>query len=242
MKYPILVSTKVKMSPAKVITRFENILIRDGVERAIKSDSFKKVRESWIAGLFCLGYATLTKRKYWIQEIASKDEPPDLIIYSYRDPQENGELGVVKEQTITEIVEYPIHSKHDLVGHIKAKLKNKYYHPETWLICYIQRPGEFLRLVDVIKGLHDIKSKIREIWLLFHTDGKVSSHFHLARVYSKDMTVKETPIVIEEDYIELAKNPQEELLDDSRGSDKEVTLRPGETVIVPLPKDMTKKN
>ena len=185
MNYPIIDSSKVKMSPAKAIMRFENILKRDGRKRTLESDSFKKIRESWIAGVFSLGYATLTKTKYWIQEIAPKEEPPDLIIFSYRNPQLKGELGVVKEQIITEIVEYPIYSKYDLVDHIKVKLKDKYYHPETWLICYIQRPGEGMRLIDVIEGLQDVKPQVREIWLLFHIDGQLPSQFCIARVYSK---------------------------------------------------------
>jgi hypothetical protein len=241
MKYPIIDSNQVKMSPTKVILRFENILKRDGVERALKSDSFKKVRESWVAGLFCLGYAKLTKKKYWIQEIASRDEPPDLIIYSYRNPQEDGELGVVKEQMITEIVEYPIHSKYDLVGHIKTKLKDKRYHSETWLICYIQRPGDTMRLIDVIKELKKIKPLVREIWLLFHTKGKLPSHFHIARVYSKDIEVKKTAVHIQGNYVKLSQKPQEGFLNDFRGLDKEVTIRPGKIAIVPLPKDKTKK-
>lgn len=241
MKYPIVSSDRVKMSPSIAVNRLESVLERDGKERALKSDSFQKVRESWVAGVFCLGYATKTKQEYWIQEISKKEEPPDLIIYSYRDPQSQDEIGVVREKILTEITEYPTYSRYGLVEHIKSKLNNKRYHPETWLICYIQRPGEAMRLIDVIEGLQNFKIYIREIWLLFHTDGKTPSNFNLERVYSRGMKVKKISLSIEGDIVKLSQKPQKKFLNDSRGMDKKVTIKKGKKVIVPLPKDRSKR-
>ena len=53
-RIPILDSSHVLMSPRRALLRFENIKQRFGLTLAVKSDSFQKAREDWIAGVFYL--------------------------------------------------------------------------------------------------------------------------------------------------------------------------------------------
>lgn len=237
MVYKRIKSSQVPMSPAKAIQRFENILHRDGVKRATEAVSFQKAREAWIAGVFLLGYSSITKELWWLQEV--EDDPPDIIASTYRRPKNKGEKGVVKERALLEICEYPVQSKYKLGEHIANKLSNKLYHPETWLVCYIRRPGEHMRLVDPMKLLQKTEVKIREIWIVFHVQNEMPTRFRIARLYSKGFKFDETPILVEGDYKELAKKRQPELLEESLGTSKEVVYTPGEKVIMPLPTDTT---
>jgi len=234
--FPVIDPSEVQMSPAKVIQRFENLKHRDGVVSAVRDRVFQKARESWIGSVFALLYSTLTRQKYWIQEVEEKQEPPDLMIYSYRNPTDLGEIGVVREQILLEVCEYPKNVKCGLVDHLLNKLANKRYHPETWLVCYIRRPGEAMKLIDVIEGLRELKICVKEIWLLFTVEGEVGGQHRTARVYSRGMSQKETPIVVDGNYLELMSVPQAEFLKAKRGLDKTVLITKGNLTIVPLPK------
>lgn len=237
---PVFDPSKIQMSPSKVIQRFENLKQRDGVLSAVRDRAFQKARESWVGAVFSLLYSTLTSQRYWILEVEEKQEPPDLIIYSYRDPSDLGEIGVVREQILLEVCEYPKNVKFGLVDHLMNKLANKSYHPETWLLCYIRRPGEAMKLIDVIKGLIDLNICVKEIWLLFTVEGEVEGQHRIARVYSRGMSQKETPIVVNSNYLELMKAPQAEFLNASRGLDKKVLITKGNMAIIPLPKKRKK--
>lgn len=240
---PVIDSADVLMAPKKVIQRLENIIQKYGVVKALTSNSFQKAREAWVASVFILGYAMRTdKRHYWIQENKIPQDDPDIFAYSYRNPSEQGEIGVVKEIMPIEVFEFPKKAKLGLVEHIKEKLKNKYYHPETIAVCYIMRPGEAMRLIDVINGLSDLKTTVREIWLLFPIDGLPYSNFTIARVFMRDLKFPEMFMDYKGDYKELCKIPQPEFLEDKRGVDKVVKFNPiGKMVIVPLPEEKAKK-
>lgn len=235
-------SHEVLMAPKKVIQRMENIVQKHGRERALKSGSFQKAREAWIVSVFMLGVSQKTGRIYWIRENEIPQDDPDIFSYSYRNPEESGEIGVVKEIQPIEVCEYPPQAKQRLADHIKIKLQNKYYHPETILICYIQRPGEAFKLIDIIKKLTDLQSTVREVWLLFHLAQNPASNFTIARVYLRGIGFPEMYLDYKGDYLELCKIPQPEFLRDNRGIDKIVKWEPsGELVVVPLPDDKTKK-
>lgn len=234
--FPVIDPCEVEMSPAKVIQRFENLLSRDGAKSALSERVFQKEREAWVGAVFALIYSTLTHQEYFIKQVKEKDEPPDLILYSYRNPETPDEKGVVREQMLTEIMEYPASAKSNLTDHIMEKLNDKYYHPETRLICYIQRPGESTKLIDVIHKLRDSSPRIKEIWLLFNVWGEIEGNYHLARVFSTEYRSDKDAIVLKGNYIELAKVPQREMINPTRGGGKTVTFTPGRQVIVPLPK------
>ncbi|KKT76693.1 MAG: hypothetical protein UW73_C0039G0007 [Microgenomates group bacterium GW2011_GWB1_44_8] len=239
----IVNSEDVLMSPRKVIQRMGNIFQKYGKARGIKSVRFQKAREAWIASIFSLGYSQITKKAYWIQENKDPKEDPDIFVYSYRDPIEPGEIGVVKEIQTIEVFEYPIYAQLELSEHIKYKLKNKFYHPETISICYIQRPKEVLKLIDVINGLIDLQTEVREVWLLLTLDELPESNFMIARVYMRGTKYPDMLLSYKGDYAELCKINQPDFLQDSRGSrmEKRVNITPsGKTAIVPLPEDLLK--
>ena len=122
-----------------------------------------------------------------------------------------------------------------IVAHIQKKLKDKFYHPETWLLCYIRRPGETIRLIDIIQCLYAPKTAVREIWILFNLEGTPFADFHIARVYLRNSPQKEVAASFSGNYIELSKKYQSDFLKDTRASGKTVKITHGETVIVPLP-------
>lgn len=187
----VISSGEVLMSPKKVIQRMENIVQKYGRERALKSISFQKAREAWVASVFMLGMGQLTKKTYWIQENAALHDAPDIFSYSYRNPEESHEIGVVREIQPVEVCEYTMHVKEGLSDHIKRKLKDKVYHEETILICYIQRPGESFRIIDAIKGLEGLQTTVREVWILFTVENKPLSNFTIARLYLRNMNYPE---------------------------------------------------
>lgn len=234
-------SSDVLMAPKKIIQRMENIIQKYGSERALKSGSFQKAREAWIASVFMLGMSQRTDRIYWIQENEVPQDDPDIFSYSYRNPEQPGEIGVVKEIQPVEICQYPIQVKKRIAEHIKTKLKNKYYHPETILICYILRPGEAFKLIDIINGLTDLQTTIREVWVLFNLAGLPVSNFTIARVYLRGISFPEMYLDYKGDYIELCKIPQPDFLRDHKGIEKTVKWKPsGELMVVPLPEDKVK--
>ncbi len=232
----ILSSADILMAPRKVIQRMDNIVQKYGREKALKSNSFQKAREAWVTSVFMLGLSQRTSVTYWIEENPIPQDDPDLSVYSYRNPSGPGEIGVVKEIQPVEVCEYPPQGKLGLVEHIKNKLKNKYYHPETILICYIHRPGEAFKLIDIINGLDDLQTQIREVWLLYHLADQQETDFSIGRVYLRGLKFPEMFLDYHGNYAELCKIPQPEFLKDHRGVDKTVTVEPlKEFVIVPLP-------
>lgn len=242
-KIPIRDPGDVLLAPKKVIQRMENIIQKYGQKKALTSNSFQKAREAWIASVYILGYSMKTDRRaYWIQENKIPQEDPDIFAYTYRPPSLPDEIGVVKETMPIEVFEYPVTAKLGIVEHVKEKLKNKFYHSETIAICYIMRPGEAMKLIDVINGLSDLKTTVREVWLLFSIDGMPISHFKIARVYMRDQKFPEMFMDYSGDYKELCKIFQPEFLEDKRGMDKDVKYSPsGKLIIVPLPEDKSKK-
>lgn len=245
--YPIQIinSGDVLMSPRKVIQRMENIFQKYGRNRAIKSVRFQKAREAWVASVFSLGLSQHSHKTYWMQENKALHDAPDIFAYSYRNPSEPGEIGVVKEIQPLEVFEYTIYTKIGLPEHIKNKLKDKSYHPETITICYVRRPEEELRLIDVINGLKDLKTSVREVWLLFTLDKLPLSNFMIARVYMRETKYPEMLLSYKGDYAELCKAYQQDFLQDNHGDkiEKTVKLTPsGKLIVVPLPEDLKKPN
>lgn len=236
--FPVMKSSEVIMSPRKVIQRMENVIEKHGRERGLKSVGFQKAREAWITSVFMLGLSQRTRVIYWVQENDKLHDDPDVFVYSYREPSEPGEIGVVKEIQPVEVCEYPVQAKLDLTEHIKKKLHNKQYHPATILICYIQRPGEAMRLIDIINGLADLQTSVREVWLLFTLADLAPTNFTIARVYLRDSKFPQMFLDYKGDYSELCKIPQPDFLRDRRGSGKTVQWELAkERVIVPLPED-----
>ncbi|MBI4008985.1 hypothetical protein HY357_02025 [Candidatus Roizmanbacteria bacterium] len=234
-----LLSSDVLMSPRKVIERMENIIEKYGISRAIKSVAFQKAREAWVASIFMLGMSQLSKKTYWIQENSIAHEAPDIVACSYRNPTNPQERGVVKEIQPIEVSEYTKYSNQVLPLFIKKKLKDKFYHEETIVVCYVRKPGYHLKIMEIINQLSDLSTSVREVWILFTTDKIPLSNFTIARVYLRGKKQSETMLAYKGDYLKLCMIPQADFLRDSRGHEKIVRItKSGEFAIVPLPPDL----
>lgn len=232
---PELDNIDIFYSPSKALHRMDNVFERDGKERGLKADAFKPVREAWTAAVFLLGYSQITKAQYWLRENPKKNEAPDVFAISVRDPMP-GEKGVAREVIEIEVCEYDEHAATSIADHIKAKLTNMAYNYFTFLLCYVHTKGQ-MRLIDVIDGLKELKTTVREIWLLFHIDGESLSNFVIARVYLRNEDLEKTSLKYKGNFIELAKVSQREMIKPTRGSDQKVYFFSIGTGYVPLPKD-----
>ncbi|MBU3941450.1 MAG: hypothetical protein KKF74_00895 [Nanoarchaeota archaeon] len=230
---PELDNIDIFFSPAKALERMIGLYERDGVEQGLKADVFKPVREAWAAAVFLLGYSQIAKHQYWLRENPTKNEAPDIFAISIREPQPD-ERGVCREIMEIEVCEYDDHAKNNIADHIKEKLCRKAYNPFTFLLCYIHTKGQ-TRLIDVINGLRDIKTTVREIWLLLHLDAEPDGNFIIARVYLRDANLEKTNCQYKGNYIELAQIPQIEMIKPSKGLDRKVRFSNLGVARVPLP-------
>lgn len=235
---PELDNIDIFFSPAKALQRMTGVYERDGIEQGLRADVFKPVREAWAAAVFLLGYSQLTKTQYWLRENPKKNEAPDVFAISVREPTPNGK-GVAREVMEIEICEYDEHAKTSIANHIKEKLSGKAYNPFTFLLCYIHVKGQ-TKLIDVIEGIRNLKIAIREIWLLFHLDGKPIANFAIARVYLRDADLGKTNLQYKGNYIELAQIPQKEMIKTTRGSGRKVDFFKMGIAYVPLPRPRRK--
>lgn len=121
---PELDNIDIFFSPTKVLERMFGLYERDGIEKGLRDDAFKPVRESWTAAVFLLGYSQITKNQYWLRENPDKNNAPDVFAISLRKPGPN-EKGVCREVMEIEVCEYDEHVKMSLADHIKNKLKDK---------------------------------------------------------------------------------------------------------------------
>lgn len=222
-------------SPTKALQRMIGVYEKDGIERGLKADSYKPVREAWASAVFLLGYSQITKSQYWLRENPTKNEAPDVFAISLKEPAP-GELGVSREIMEIEVCEYDDHVKTNISDHIKSKLSGKAYNPFTFLLCYIHTKGQ-TRLIDVIEGLKGIMTSAREIWLIFHLDGGPIGNFVISRVHLRDANLEVTNLQYKGNYIKLAKIPQQEMIKPFKGSGRKVDFFKLGITYVPLPKD-----
>lgn len=227
-------------SPAKALQRMAGAYERDGILQGLKADIFKPVREAWAAAVFLLGYSQITKSQYWLRENPKKNEAPDVFAISIRAPLPH-EKGVSREIMEIEVCEYDEHAKTNIADHIKEKLRGKAYNPFTFLLCYVHIKGQ-TRLIDVINGLNDVKTTVREIWLLFHLDTEPIGNFAIARVYLRDANLEKTNLQYKGNYIELTHIPQMEMIKPIKGSGREVDLFDMGMAYIPLPKARRKSS
>ena len=134
-----------------------------------------------------------------------------------------------------EVCEYDEHAKENIANHIKTKLSDKAYNLSTFLICYIHTKGE-TRLIDVINGLKDIQTSVREIWLLFHLDKAPIGNFIIARVFLRGADLAKTNLQYKGNYIELAKITQRDMVKPMMGSGRKVDFFKMGMAYVPLPR------
>ena len=235
---PELDNIDIFFSPTKALQRMTGVYKRDGITSGLRNDAFKPVREMWAAAVFLLGYSQLVKRQYWLRENPTKNEAPDVFAISINAPLTT-EKGVSREILEIEVCEYDKHAKVDIADHIKIKLHAKAYNPFTFLLCYVHAPGKQTRLIDVIEGLKNIKTTVREIWLLLHLKDEPIGNFTIARVYLRDADLTKTNLQYKGNYNELALIPQQEMIKPIRGSDREVKFFSLGMAYVPLPKAKT---
>lgn len=237
---PELDNIKIFFSPAKALQRMGNVYERDGVGQGLKDDAYKPVREAWAAAVFLLGYSQVAKVQYWLRENPQKNEAPDIFAIGLREPLPD-DRGVSREVIEIEVCDYDKHAQTNIAGHIKKKLGGMAYNPSTFLLCYVHAKTQ-TRLIDIINGLKDVKKSVREIWLLFHFDGKPISDFGIARVYLRDADLTKTNLQYKGNYIELAKILQREMIKPTRGSGRKVDFFNLGMAYVPLPKAKRKLN
>ncbi|OGD81467.1 hypothetical protein A2572_02450 [Candidatus Collierbacteria bacterium RIFOXYD1_FULL_40_9] len=229
---PELDNIKIFISPSRAISRMKTVVNRDGKVAAIREDAHKPVREAWSAAVFLLGYSQITNHQYWLRENPVKNEAPDIFSISILPPFQD-EKGVKREILEIEVCDYDEHCKLDLVDHIKEKLGGKAYNPFTLLLCYVHKQGE-ARLIDLINGLKETKTSVREIWILFHPGQDINGEFAISRVFLRDPGI-DVPCHYEGNYRQLALIPQQEMIKTSRGSGKEINFVPMGIGYVPLP-------
>ena len=236
---PELDNIDVFLSPAKALQRMARVYERDGITQGLRVDAFKPVREAWAAAVFLLGYSQLNKRQYWLRENPTKNEAPDIFAISINTPLPE-EKGVRREIMEVEVCEYDEHAKTNIADHIKEKLRGKAYNPFTFLLCYIHAPKKKTRLIDVINGLKNIKTTVREIWLLLHLDAEPVGNFVTARVYLRDANLEKTNLQYKGNYVQLARIPQLEMIKPIRGSGRTVDFFSMGRAYVALPKGKRK--
>lgn len=134
-----------------------------------------------------------------------------------------------------EICDYDEHAKKSLIEHLKTKLDGKSYNPDSFLICYIHLKGQ-TRLIDIIEGLIDIKTSVREIWLLLHLHNEPEGNFLITRVYLKNSDFIKTNLQYKGSYIELLKQPQRDMIQTSKGLTQKVEFNRLGYGYIPLPK------
>lgn len=232
---PELDNIDIFFSPTKALQRMQGAYNRGGIKEGLKAGAFQPVRETWAAAVFLLGYSQITKDQYWLRENPKRNEAPDIFAITFHPPQSPKELGVSREVVEIEVCEYDDYAQVSLADHIIKKLKGKAYNPFTFLLCYIHLKGE-TKLIDAINGLKNIKTAVREIWLLFHLGNEPVGNFVIARVYLRDADLTKTNLSYKGSYTELAKIPQREMVKTSRGTSKKLEFKRLGYGYIPLPK------
>jgi hypothetical protein len=232
---PELDEIKIFYSPAKAIQRMQGTYDMVGIDIGTTSATFQPVREAWTAAVFLLGYSQITKTEYWLRENPKKHLAPDVFAITLREPESPRQRGVSREVMEIEVCEYDVHAKTTLPELLKAKLRNKIYNSSTFLLCYIHLEGK-TRLIDVIDGIKDIKTTVREIWLLFHLADASKGNFVISRIYLRGADLSTTNLQYKGNYIELFKLPQREMIKISRGLTKKVEFNKLGYDYIPLPR------
>ena len=147
-------------SPSKVMDRFEGLIQKHGLEKALKSNKYQEGREAWIASLFALGLSSRFETDYWI-ETPEKD-PPDVRLIRYA----KHPLGNSQEKINLEICEWEGHSKfRNLTNLIRSKLAAKKYPSYFTLLVFVHdRRGSF-KPMEIHEELKNEKIHLAEIWL-----------------------------------------------------------------------------
>lgn len=230
---PELDNIDIFFKPAKALERMKGAIEKVGITQALKSDTYKPVREAWASGVFLLGYSQITSKQYWLRENPIKNEAPDIFAISLREPTSN-EIGAIREILEIEVCEYDENAETNLTTHIKIKLFNKTYNPFTFLLCYIHVKGQ-MKLIDIIDNLKDIKTSVREIWILFHPGDESIGSFMIARVYLRGSNLEKTNSQYKGNYNVLARIPQLEMVKPFRGSGHKISFINLGMVYIPLP-------
>ena len=221
MDIKTIAEDKIYFSPKKVIGRLSNLFEKNGIKDGITKYEFQQDREKWIAGVFLFGYSKLTNKQYWLQPNPDPKATPDIFAVSLRDPIE-GEKGAVMEIQEIEICEYEEHSKKTLVEHIKTKLEKATYGNQTIILCYAHpKPGTGFKPIDIINGLQEAKTDVREIWILLHTNKEPIDNFIIMRVYSCNGE-KDCGLSYEGNYSDVKKEEQLDCIYPERGVSKKV--------------------
>lgn len=232
---PELDEIKIFFSPTKTLQRMDGVYEMVGKKIGLTSLTFQAQRESWASAVFLLGYSQITKREYWLRENPKKNEAPDIFAVTFLPPQPPRQKGVSREVMEIEVCEYDEHVKTDISTHLRTKLNRKAYNSSTFLLCYVHKKSE-TRLIDVIEGLKEIKTSVREIWLLFHLHNCKKGNFCIVRIYLRDADFTKTNLQYQGNYLNLMEISQKEMIHVSKGLTKDVEFNNLGFVYVPLPR------
>lgn len=232
---PGLDSIDIFFSPTKALQRMEGVYQMDSVRAGLTNNAFQPVRETWVAAVFLLGYSQITSEQYWLRENPQSNDAPDIFAISIHPPLA-GQKGSSRQVMEIEVKEYDEHAQTDLASHLRRLLADKAYHSETFLLCYVRRPGESMRLIDVINGLRGIKTSVREIWLLFHTDGEPVGNFTIARVYLRGADLQTLNLQYKGNYNALQTIEQLDMIKTFFGTSKKLEFEHLGKAYIPLPR------
>jgi hypothetical protein len=226
-------SIDIFFSPAKALQRMRGVRREYGELAGLKDRTFQSVREVWAAAVFLLGYSQITKQEYWLRENPIQNDAPDVFAITPKP----AEKGASREVLEIEVKEYDENAQTGLVEHLQRLIKDKAYHPETFLLCYVHAPGRSVRLIDVIDGLKGIRTTIREVWLLLNLEGQEPGHFLIARVFLRgEESLEKLNLQYSGSWLELEQIPQKEMIKPSFGLSDGVEFTPLGVGYVPLPK------
>ena len=150
------------VSPGLAIKRMIGLRQKHGDTKALTDGKFKREREMWIAGVFLLAMARITRKEYWLRTV-EEAPTPDIITINLS-PTANGSLAEFQN---VEIFEYESHFQGDMVDAIRSKLSKKSYPDNYALLCYFHgRTGEVLKPHEISNEISKLSPKLSQIWIM----------------------------------------------------------------------------
>lgn len=152
-------------SPRFAIKYLSDLMKKEGINKVLKDNKYKKEREAWIIGISLFGYMKLTNAKWWLQ--VPKDDPPDMRVMTMV-PDYKKNLHEMQYREV-EIMQITQHSKGSVIEEILKKLKGKAYVQETALLVYLQRTVFIENMRKLADELNKAKPQVADIWILAST-------------------------------------------------------------------------
>lgn len=147
----------------------------------------KKLREALAIGLVAMVLEENTGSNWWYYILSEKQEPPDGLIITLRQ-KNNRYKGLCRE---IEVVEYR-DSKKLIINQIKKKV-NTSYSPDTVVVCYVLKEGEYDFQSISEELLEDKKARLRDVFLVYSGIRKIQNKAIAENDYFKITLIQLTP-------------------------------------------------